>query len=125
MLSDQDDEVARSLTWQLSFDFQQRTQRYVQVIVADNGPGIEMERMKFRLEASSGGGDGSVAQSAVSDGGASAMSSVSNFGICLQRIVCPEVARCHGAMGVHSRIEPSSGCSFVVALPYSSPSGRS
>ncbi len=120
LLSDQDDEVARSLTWQLSHHFKERTQRYVQVMVTDNGPGIELERMKIRLEATSDVSDGEVTQSAVSGGNGSAMSSVSNFGICLQRIVCPEIARCHGAMGVHSRIEPSSGCSFVVALPYCS-----
>jgi hypothetical protein len=49
------------------------------------------------------------------------MGSVSNFGMCLRRIVCPEIANSHGAMGVHSRIEPTSGCSFVVALPYCAP----
>jgi CheY-like chemotaxis protein len=123
MLSDQDNEVARSLTWQLSFDFKERTQRYVQVMVTDNGPGIDIERMRTRPQSSSDFND--VAQTSVGGVRASAIGSVSNFGVCLQRIVCPEVARCHGAMGVHSRIEPSSGCSFVVALPYCSPAVRS
>ena len=115
MQSDQDDEALRSLSWQLSHAFDQRTQRYVQVMVTDNGPGIDTERMKLKLQSSS---DVAVQQAAGGDSGVSAVASVSNFGICLRRIVCPEIANSHGAMGVHSRIEPSSGCSFVVALPY-------
>jgi CheY-like chemotaxis protein len=49
--SDQDDEVTRSLSWQLEDKFEEGTQRFVQVIVADNGPGIDAnnERMKKRL----------------------------------------------------------------------------
>ena len=121
MRSDQDDEVLRSLSWQLSHAFDQRTQRYVQMMVTDNGPGIDTERMKLRLQSSS---DVAEQQAAGGDSGASAVSSVSNFGICLRRIVCPEIANSHGAMGVHSRIEPSSGCSFVVALPYCAPAVR-
>ncbi len=49
--SDQDDDVTRSLSWQLEDKFDEGTQRFVQVIVADNGPGIDAtnERMKKRL----------------------------------------------------------------------------
>jgi CheY-like chemotaxis protein len=120
--SDQDDEVARSLCWQLSGAVDDGAQQFVQVIVTDNGPGIDAnnERMKQRLGQASwqGGGD---APQASNHAATSSTGSVSNFGMCLRRIVCPEIASSHGAMGVHSRIEPTSGCSFVVALPYCDP----
>jgi CheY-like chemotaxis protein len=125
MQSDQDDEVARSLSWQLSHDFDRRTQRYVQVMVTDNGPGIDAQRMKLRMQPSSEAGSGAAVQADGSAGAASAVGSPSNFGICLRQIVCPEIAHSHGAMGVHSRIEPLAGCSFVVALPHCTPVARS
>ncbi len=125
MHSDQDDEVARSLSWQISNDLRERTQRYVQVMVTDNGPGIDLKRMALMLQTSSGASHGARAQPVSSAGAAPSVSSVSNFGICLQKIVCPEIANSHGAMGVHSRIDPSSGCSFLVALPYCSPAAFS
>ena len=125
-LRDEDDEVARSLSWQLSHDFDRRTQRYVQVMVTDNGPGIDAKRMKLKpLLPSSDAGDREGTDATTASASASAGEASSNFGICLQQIVCPEVALSHGAMGVHSRIEPLAGCSFVVALPYCAPSVKS
>jgi CheY-like chemotaxis protein len=127
MRSDLDDEVERSLSWKLSGAFRDDTQRFVQVMVTDNGPGIDVnnERMKRSLgfRPSSDISDGASVQAgspaaAVNPAVSSSDSCVSNFGIGLQRIVCPEVANSHGAMGVHSRIDPDKGCSFVVALPH-------
>jgi CheY-like chemotaxis protein len=118
--SDQDNEVARSLSWHLSGACENETQRFVQVMVTDNGPGMDGKKQPMPLardgellaETSASGAVELGARFFAQEGG------MSNFGICLQRIVCPEVANNHGAMGVHSRIEPSPGCSFVVALPY-------
>jgi hypothetical protein len=127
MRSDLDDEVERSLSWKLSGAFCDDTQRFVQVMVTDNGPGIDVnnERMKRSLgfRPSSDISEGASVQAgspaaAVNPAVSSSDSCVSNFGIGLQRIVCPEVASSHGAMGVHSRIDPDKGCSFVVALPH-------
>ena len=105
--SDQDNEVARSLSWHLSGACENETQRFVQIMVTDNGPGMDGNKQPMALVAVEPGERLSAHEYGVS-----------NFGICLQRIVCPEVANNHGAMGVHSRIEPAPGCSFVVALPY-------
>ncbi len=134
MRLDRDDEVERSMSWQLSGAFDAGAQWFVQVMVADNGPGIDVhnERMRrslgLQLPSAGGGGGGGGGAAAAAAGpaagerggaGASAPggSSVSNLGIGLQRVVCPEVANSHGAMGVHSRSEPHTGCTFVVALP--------
>ena len=123
--SDQDNEVSRSLSWQLEGKFDDGAQRFVQVTVTDNGPGIDAnnERMKRRLGQPLGGSMSSAPQAAIdqSADGPLPAGSVSNFGMCLRHIVCPEIANSHGAMGVHSRIEPLSGCSFVVALPHCAP----
>ena len=121
MRLDRDDEVLSSMSWQLSSAFEDVTQRFVQVMVTDNGEGIDVNNERIRLSlglqlpSASSAGDANR-----SDAGASPPpgSSVSNFGFGLQRVVCPEVANNHGALGVHSRSEPNTGCSFVVALPH-------
>lgn len=112
MQSDHDDEAVRSVSWHVSTACDGTAQRYVQVTVSDNGPGIYAK--DERADKSSSGLPGSTAGA----DRASPVGGVSNFGVCLRRIVCPEIASCHGAMGVHSRTEPTSSCSFVVALPY-------
>ena len=129
-LFERDDEVKRSLSWQLRFNLEDRIQRFVQVMVTDNGPGLDGNSARLRqtlgLElpstrefelqgAANGRGDASPSQHDPPS------SSVSNFGIGLQRIVCREVANNHGAMGVHSRSEPDTGCTFVIALPLYAP----
>jgi len=129
-LFERDDEVKRSLSWQLRFNLEDRIQRFVQVMVTDNGPGLDGNSARLRqtlgLElpstrefelqgAANGRGDAAPSQHDPPS------SSVSNFGIGLQRIVCREVANNHGAMGVHSRSEPDTGCTFVIALPLYAP----
>ncbi len=112
MQSDHDDDAVRSVSWHVSTSCDGRAQRFVQVTVLDNGPGIYAKNE--RMERSSSG----LPDSSAGAERASPVGGVSNFGVCLRSIVCPEIASCHGAMGVHSRTEPTSGCSFVVALPY-------
>jgi CheY-like chemotaxis protein len=113
------DEFERSLSWQLKTAFEDNTQRFVQVIVSDNGPGIDVQNERMRhslgLARFMDSGVSSMPQAAA---GSATSSHVCHFGIGLQHIVCPEVANHHGAMGVLSRNEPDTGCSFVVALPH-------
>jgi CheY-like chemotaxis protein len=110
MQSDLDDDAVRSVSWHVSESCDGRQQRFVQVTVSDNGPGIYAKSERTKKASSDLPDSSAVAEKRA--GG------VSNFGVCLRSIVCPEIASCHGAMGVHSRTEPTSGCSFVVALPY-------
>jgi hypothetical protein len=122
--SDQDNDVARSLSWYLSSDCGSQAKRFVQVIVTDNGPGIEEKKQHMIMvrdeESLAAGSGASSGDPGASFRNAELAGCRTNFGICLQRIVCPEVANNHGAIGVHSRVEPAPGCSFVVALPYCS-----
>ena len=126
MRSDRDDEFERSMSWQLSGTFESGAQRFVQVMVTDKGRGIDVHNERMRrslgLQLPSAGSAGAASQDAgnrsTQDALPPAGSSVSNLGFGLQRVVCPEVANNRGAMGVHSRSEPDTGCSFVVALPY-------
>jgi hypothetical protein len=129
MRLDRDEEVQRSISWQLSAAFEEGTQCFVQVMVVDNGPGIDPQNERMRrllgLEPPAASSE-HAALGDVNHGGAAGASlppgsSVSNLGIGLQRVVCPEVASNRGAMGVHSRSEPDTGCAFVVALPHHKP----
>ena len=123
---DRDEEVQRSISWQLKAAFEEGAQCFVQVMVVDNGPGIDVHNERMRRSLGFDPPTASSAHAALGDvnyrGAAGASlspgSSVSNLGIGLQRVVCPEVASNRGAMGVHSRSEPDTGCSFVVALPH-------
>jgi hypothetical protein len=126
MRLDRDEEVQRSISWQLSAAFEEGTQCFVQVMVVDNGPGIDVHNERMRrslgLEPPAASSEHATLGD-VNHGGAAGASlppgsSVSNLGIGLQRVVIPEVASNRGAMGVHSRSEPDTGCSFVVALPH-------
>ena len=126
MRSDRDDEFERSMSWQLSGTFEGGAQRFVQVMVTDKGPGIDVHNERMRRSLGLQLPSVSSADAALpgaADRGTNAASrpprsSVSNLGFGLQRVVIPEVANNHGAMGVHSRSEPDTGCSFVVALPH-------
>ena len=122
--SERDDEVKHSLSWQLSLHLEDRIQRFVQVMVTDNGKGLDVNKQRMRqslgleLPLAESNAATSRANAAAAQG---VHSSVSNYGIGLKQIVCREVANCHGAMGVHSRSEPDSGCAFVLALPLYAP----
>ena len=123
---DRDEEVQRSISWQLKAAFEEGAQCFVQVMVVDNGPGIDVHNERMRRSLGFDPPAASSEHAALGDvnhGGAAGASlppgsSVSNLGIGLQRVVCPEVASNRGAMGVHSRSEPDTGCAFVVALPH-------